>query len=89
MVVSLAVAPIELQQARNWIYALLGGPYFCGDTYTIADIAIYSWYGSLAQGKIYNNACNFLNVDEYTHLKAWAEKIGERPATKRARKVNR
>ena len=71
------------------MHALLGGPYFCGDTYTIADIAIYSWYGSLAQGKIYNNACNFLNVDEYAHLKAWAEKIGERPATKRARKVNR
>ena len=50
-------------------------PYIAGDEYTIADIAIWSWYGRLAQDKIWDKAGIFLDVKEYKHLQAWTEKI--------------
>ncbi|MEQ6916192.1 glutathione-dependent disulfide-bond oxidoreductase [Halomonas aquatica] len=62
--------------------------YIAGDEYTIADIAIYPWYGVLAQGRLYD-AGEFLSVDEYPHLQRWARAIAERPAVKRGRMVNR
>ena len=63
-------------------------PYIAGDEYTIADIAIWSWYGRLAQDKIWDKAGIFLDVKEYKHLQAWTEKIADRPAVKRGLEVD-
>lgn len=62
--------------------------YLCGDDYTIADMANYPWYGALVMGKLYD-AAEFLDVTSYTHVVRWAKEIGERPAVKRGRRVNR
>lgn len=62
--------------------------YIAGDEYTIADISIWPWFGNLARGLQYN-AGEFLSVDEYPALQAWAERIAQRPAVKRGRIVNR
>lgn len=62
--------------------------YMIGDDYTIADIAIYPWYGALITEEIYE-AAEFLQVREYANLVRWAEDIAERPAVKRGRMVNR
>ena len=62
--------------------------FMAGDEYSIADIAIYPWYGALVEGKIYN-AGEFLSVHEYTHVLRWAKTIGERPAVQRGRRINR
>ena len=59
-----------------------------GDDYTIADIAIWPWYGVLALGELYN-AAEFLQVQEYTHVQRWAREIAQRPAVQRGRRVNR
>ena len=67
---------------------LANNKYMCGDTYTIADMAIWPWYGVLVRGDLYD-AAEFLAVDEYPHLKAWANRIFERPAVQRGRRVNR
>lgn len=63
-------------------------PYMAGDAYTIADMAIWAWYGQLVLGRLYN-AATFLDVASYQHVTAWAEKIDARPAVKRGRMVNR
>jgi GST-like protein len=63
-------------------------PWIAGDEYTIADIAIWAWYGQLALGRLYS-AAEFLDVESYKHLMAWSKKIGERPAVKRGCMVNR
>jgi GSH-dependent disulfide-bond oxidoreductase len=68
---------------------LAGSPYIAGNDYTIADIAIWPWYGALALGTIYDGAAEFLQVNEYTHLRRWADKIAARPAVQRGRMVNR
>ncbi len=62
--------------------------YVGGEAYTIADIAIWPWYGALAKGLIYE-AGEFLQVQEYTHVVRWAEEIAMRPAVQRGRMVNR
>ncbi|ASP37442.1 glutathione-dependent disulfide-bond oxidoreductase [Bacterioplanes sanyensis] len=62
--------------------------YMAGDEYSIADIAIYPWYGVLARGELYN-AAEFLAVQDYKHVQRWAEEIAARPAVQRGRKVNR
>ncbi|HVF94455.1 MAG TPA: glutathione-dependent disulfide-bond oxidoreductase [Sphingomonas sp.] len=59
-----------------------------GADYTIADIATWPWYGALAKGVLYE-AGTFLAVESYTHVQRWATAIGERPAVKRGRMVNR
>jgi GST-like protein len=59
-----------------------------GDEYSIADMAIWPWYGSLAQGMQYN-AGEFLHVQEYVHVLRWAKAIGARLAVRRGRMVNR
>jgi GST-like protein len=62
--------------------------YIAGSDYTIADIAIWPWYGLLAKGQTYG-AGEFLSVQDYRHVQRWADAIGERPAVKRGRMVNR
>jgi len=63
-------------------------PYLAGTQYTIADIAVWPWYGALVQGTVYN-AAEFLQVQEYAHVRRWADEIGARPAVQRGRMVNR
>ncbi len=62
--------------------------YLAGDDYTIADIAVWPWYGGLAKGLLYG-AGEFLSVKDYKNVQRWADVIGERPAVKRGRIVNR
>jgi GST-like protein len=62
--------------------------YMAGDEYTIADIAIWPWYGALAKGLVYD-AGEFLQVKDYKNVQRWTDQIGERPAAKRGRMVNR
>ncbi|MDE2024572.1 MAG: glutathione-dependent disulfide-bond oxidoreductase, partial [Gammaproteobacteria bacterium] len=61
--------------------------YVAGDSYTIADIAVWPWYGGLVLGTLYN-AAEFLSVKDYTHVLRWAHAIAERPAVQRGRVVN-
>jgi GSH-dependent disulfide-bond oxidoreductase len=63
--------------------------YLGGDAYTIADIAVWPWYGGLAKGRMYNDAGEFLSVQEYKHVQRWADAIDARPAVQRGRMVNR
>ncbi|MGC4059528.1 MAG: glutathione-dependent disulfide-bond oxidoreductase [Aquabacterium sp.] len=62
--------------------------YLAGDDYTIADIAIWPWYGALVLGQLYG-AGEFLQVHAYTNVVRWATQIAERPAVRRGRMVNR
>ena len=62
--------------------------YLAGDDYTIADIAVWPWYGGLAKGLLYG-AGEFLAVQDYKNVQRWADLIGARPAVKRGRIVNR
>jgi GST-like protein len=62
--------------------------YIAGDRYTIADMAIFPWYGGLAKGWLYS-AAEFLSVDEYKNVQRWASMILARPAVQRGRMVNR
>jgi len=62
--------------------------YLAGSEYTIADMAVWPWYGALVQGKVYG-AGEFLSVHEYTNVLRWTGEIAERPAVKRGRIVNR
>ena len=63
--------------------------YIAGADYSIADIAIWPWYGLLARGEIYDDAGVFLDAASYRHLARWTEQVGARPAVKRGRMVNR
>ncbi|MEO7955018.1 MAG: glutathione-dependent disulfide-bond oxidoreductase [Polaromonas sp.] len=67
---------------------LAGHEYLAGDAYTVADIAVWPWYGALAKGQLYE-AGEFLQVHEYTHVVRWADQIAQRPAVQRGRMVNR
>jgi GSH-dependent disulfide-bond oxidoreductase len=62
--------------------------YLAGDAYTIADIAVWPWYGALAKGLVYG-AGEFLQVQDYKHVQRWTDQIAARPAVKRGRMVNR
>ncbi len=62
--------------------------YLAGSEYTIADMAVWPWYGALVQGKVYG-AGEFLSVHEYANVLRWTGEIAERPAVKRGRMVNR
>jgi GST-like protein len=63
--------------------------FVAGADYSIADMAIWPWYGLLARGEIYDDAGTFLDVASYRHLARWTEQVGARPAVKRGRMVNR
>ncbi len=62
--------------------------YIAGDEYTIADMAIWPWYGALAKGKVYE-AGEFIDGPSYKHVHRWTDEIAARPAVKRGRRVNR
>jgi len=62
--------------------------FMCGDDYSIADMAIWPWYGALVKNRVYE-AAEFLDTASYKHLNRWADEIGERPAVKRGVMVNR
>ena len=68
--------------------ALAEHRYIAGDAYTIADMAIYPWYGGLVEGEIYD-AAEFLAVQDYAHVGRWAAEVRARPAVERGRRVNR
>lgn len=67
---------------------LASNRYIAGDTYTIADIAVWPWYGALVKNLVYE-AAEFLDAQSYTHLVRWAEQVSKRPAVQRGRMVNR
>jgi GST-like protein len=96
-----AYAPVKIEYAINR-YAmeakrqldvlnrrLAESEYVAGPEYTVADIAIWPWYGQLALCKTYEGADEFLATHEYEHLTCWAKRIAERPAVKRGRIVNK
>ena len=62
--------------------------YVAGADYTIADMAIWPWYGALVRGVLYD-AGEFLQVQDYTHVRRWADQLAARPAVQRGRMVNR
>ncbi len=62
--------------------------FIAGDEYTIADIAIFTWYGALAKGGLYESS-EFLDIASYKHFGRWADEVANRPAVKRGRIVNR
>ena len=68
---------------------LADNQYLAGSDYTIADMAVWPWYGGLVKGVMYNDSGEFLSVHEYKHVRRWADAIGERPAVRRGRMVNR
>jgi GSH-dependent disulfide-bond oxidoreductase len=95
-----AYAPVKIEYAINR-YAmevkrqmdvldrlLAEREFVAGAEYSIADIAIWPWYGGLAQGELYG-AAEFLSVHEYHHVVRWAKAVGDRPAVQRGRMVNR
>jgi GST-like protein len=95
-----AYAPVKIEYAINR-YAmevkrqldvldrrLAESEYVAGPDYTVADMAIWPWYGALVRGEVYG-AAEFLQVQEYRNLGRWTEQVGARPAVKRGRMVNR
>jgi GST-like protein len=67
---------------------LANNRYMCGEQYTIADMAIWSWYGALVQNRVYE-AAEFLDVSSYEQLNRWTDEIAARPAVKRGLMVNK
>jgi GST-like protein len=63
--------------------------YMAGDEYSIADMAIWPWYGALVSGVIYEDAASFLETHTYQNVIRWTKEVAERPAVKRGRMVNR
>jgi GST-like protein len=68
---------------------LANNEYMAGGEYSIADMAIWPWYGRLAAKAAYDNAGDFLDVDEYEHVQRWRRQINERPAARRGSMVNK
>jgi GSH-dependent disulfide-bond oxidoreductase len=63
--------------------------YLAGDEYTIADMAVWPWYGALAKGQLYGASGEFLQVQEYRNVLRWTDRIAQRPGARRGRMVNR
>jgi GST-like protein len=68
---------------------LAEAPYLAGADYTIADMAVWAWYGALMNGAMYGESAKFLQVEEYKNVRRWTDAIAARPAVIRGRKVNR
>jgi GSH-dependent disulfide-bond oxidoreductase len=95
-----AFAPVKIEYAINRFAMetkrqldvldrrLADNEFLAGDQYTIADMAVFPWYGGLAEGTLYN-AAEFLSVHDYKNLQRWTAAIATRPAVKRGRMVNR
>jgi len=64
-------------------------PFMAGDDYSIADMAIFPWYGGVAEGAAYDGAATFLALAEYVHFNRWRKEVSARPAVQRGRRVNR
>ena len=80
---------METKRQMDVLDRLLSGrKYICGDEYTIADMAIWPWYGQMALGRSYE-AAEFLQVHTYTNVLRWAHALDARPAVKRGRMVNK
>jgi GST-like protein len=60
-----------------------------GDEYSIADMAIWPWYGGVALGQAYGDAASFLSLKDYRHFNRWVDEVAARPAVQRGRRVNR
>jgi len=85
-------ATIEIKRQLHILNQLLEeNAYVAGKDYSIADIALFPWYGQLVLGHLYGSACNdFLNVDaEYVNVQRWAKDVARRPAVRRGLIVNR
>jgi GST-like protein len=67
---------------------LANNEYMVGSEYSIADMAIWPWYGAVVKGVVYD-AAEFLQTQEYTHVQRWTNQIAGRPAVQRGRMVNR
>lgn len=96
-----AYAPVKIEYAINR-YAmeakrqldvlnrrLAESEYVAGPDYTIADMAIWPWYGGAVLGELYGESATFLSVHEYAHVQRWAKQVGARPGVRRGRMVNR
>ena len=95
-----AYAPVKIEYAINRFAMevkrqldvldrrLAESEYIAGPDYTIADMAIWPWYGALAKGLLYEGG-EFLSVQDYKNVNRWTEQIAERPAVQRGRMVNR
>ena len=68
---------------------LANSEYMAGADYSIADIAIWPWYGAVALGQAYDDAATFLGLDDYKHVHRWIAQVAARPAVQRGRRVNR
>ncbi len=68
---------------------LADNQYFCGDEYSIADMAIWPWYGALVKGLLYGESATFLETHTYENVLRWTNAVADRPAVKRGRIVNR
>ncbi|WP_276808424.1 glutathione-dependent disulfide-bond oxidoreductase [Castellaniella defragrans] len=95
-----AYAPVKIEYAINRFameakrqldvldQRLAAHEFVAGNDYTIADMAIWPWYGGLVLNQVYG-AAEFLSAEDYRHVLRWARAIGERPAVRRGRMVNR
>ncbi len=80
---------MEVKRQLDVLDRRLGeSPYLAGDEYTIADMAVWPWYGTLVKGQLYESG-EFLQVHEYAHVLRWTDRIAQRPPVKRGRMVNR
>jgi GST-like protein len=68
---------------------LADNEYLAGSDYSIADMAVWPWYGAVVKGAAYEGAAEFLSVQDYTNVIRWTNQIAQRPAVKRGRMVNR
>jgi GST-like protein len=81
---------MEVKRQMDVLDKQLGeNEFVAGGDYSIADMAIWPWYGNLVLGRQYGDAATFLDADSYTNLKAWAERLDAREPVKRGRMVNR
>ena len=80
---------MEVKRQLDVLDRRLGeSPYLAGDDYTIADMAVWPWYGTLVKGQLYE-AGEFLQVQDYANVLRWTDEIARRPAVQRGRMVNR
>jgi len=68
---------------------LANNRFMAGEDYSIADMAIWPWYGAIALGQAYGDAASFLSLKDYRHFNRWVDDVAARPAVQRGRRVNR
>jgi len=80
---------MEVKRQLDLLDRRLGeAAYLAGNAYTIADMAVWPWYGGLAKGRLYGDSAEFLQVQDYKNVQRWTDAIADRPAVKRGRMVN-